>query len=103
MTAKEDYLKRAAKEEKEAKRKGKVAIYDTESNEHFYPHERSADEIQRKKEALKAKLRNRVAPEDIDQSILKGMADRVNNAETEEEALKRQERLDKYKKIFKGE
>ena len=73
-------------------------IYDTKKKEYFDPAERAKKEAKRK--ALIAKLSKKPSSAEVSQSILKGMADRVNRAESEEEAQKHEKRLERYKKLL---
>jgi len=71
--------------------------FDTKKKEHFDPKKRQ-DEVERKKAAAKKKLNEK--DDDLSNAILKGMADKVNSAETKEEIKKAEDRYNTYKKLL---
>ena len=82
-----------------------LEIYDTKKKEYFDPEKRRAKEDKEraaKKAALlkKRSQDNAIEKVDVSNPMLKTMHQRVNDAETEEEATKAEKRLERYKKHF---
>lgn len=80
--------------DKKRKDRDEVSIHDPKTGKKFHPSDRR--EAAQRAEALAKKI-NIADSNDLDNSIMKSMSDRLNNAENEEEAAKLKARLDKYK------
>ena len=77
--------------------------YDKDTGKYYDAYKRTREKVALKarKKALKKKLKKE--EKDIDVSVLKGMHDKINRADTEEEALKIEKRLKRYQDAFKKE
>ncbi len=82
--------------------KSDFKIYNTKTGKYSNPKDEKKKDTETdfKRKAKRAALEN-IKYDKADNVILKSMADDVNRAETEEEALKKEERYNKYKEMFK--
>lgn len=74
--------------------------YDTKLKKKFDPAERDKKKAAAKKSALAELSKSKVSSKDIDTSILKGMASKINNESDPEKLKKLEARFEKMKKAM---